>query len=63
MKYLFIDESKAKDLLLCVVKVDEKDVSNARTTVEGLRKKGQSAAHFVSESISRKERSPLKTKS
>ena len=56
MKYLFIDESKAKDFLLCVVEIDAKEIPFARRVVESVRKKGQSTVHFVKESEPRKKK-------
>lgn len=54
MKYLFIDESKAKDFLLCVVEIDASDVKDATKVVRSVKKKGQSTVHFVKESNSRR---------
>lgn len=55
LKVLLIDESKAKQFLLCVVEIDTRHLNKAKKVVKNTRKKGQSTVHFVSERASRKK--------
>lgn len=54
MKLLLVDESKAKNYILCVVELSKDRAADFRPRVNSVRKKGQSAVHFVSESPTRK---------
>jgi hypothetical protein len=54
MKLLLVDESKAKNYILCVVELPKDKAAHFRPLVNSVRKKGQSAVHFVSESPARK---------
>jgi hypothetical protein len=54
LKLLLIDESKAKDYLLCVVEIEANQAPTARLKVGSVRKKRQRLVHFVAESESRR---------
>ena len=54
MKLLLVDESKARAFILCAVELNKENVARVRPLVNGVRKRGQSQVHFVSESDSRK---------
>lgn len=56
MKLLLIDESKAKNYILCVVTINADLAPAARTIVNRSRKKGQRQVHFVKESSSNKRK-------
>lgn len=54
MESIFIDESKSKNYIICAVKVQTSKIPEIRKVLSGLRLKGQSRVHFVSESDRRR---------
>ena len=54
MESIFIDESKSKNYIICAVKVQTVKVPEIRKVLSGLRLRGQSRVHFVSESDRRR---------
>jgi hypothetical protein len=54
VKAIFIDESKAKDFILCAVEVEVSEIPRLRRALHKLTLPGQSRIHFVSESSRRR---------
>ena len=54
MRTIFIDESKARDFILCSVTITEQKIALSRSAVRKLVMPGQRFVHFVSESRRRK---------